>query len=243
MLRKKLTRLRVESLEGRLLLAANVTAAVSGGTLRITDNNAVVNYTVDGTTTPGQFTVTGNAGTTIDGVAAKTFTGVKSIFATVGTGNNDNIKVENISANILKGDLRIDLPGSIATVNVDNVIAGGNLTIEDYYYPSQAPGNGWSHSAERDTINVESVQANEAWIVIWQGVEHINLGKFSSTSPKTSFKDLTLAPGYFSGPPLSTITIDSTNVSHSTSLYGGYNAHKPAATNSSLGHLYTSEFI
>src|ERR1044072_5832293 len=106
----KKRRLRLESLEGRELLAADVTAAVSGGTLRITDNNAVVNYVVDGTATPGAFTVTGVGGTAINGYSSRTFYNVKSIFATVGTGYNDVITVQHVGANMLKGDLRIDLP-------------------------------------------------------------------------------------------------------------------------------------
>src|SRR5262249_14916053 len=75
--------LHVEQLEGRAMLAGNVTASVSGGNLIIRGDN-VDNGVVISQTDPGTYLVTGidTAGgpTTINGNTDATFTGVTGSF-------------------------------------------------------------------------------------------------------------------------------------------------------------------
>src|SRR5688500_13327149 len=66
--------LAFETLESRQLMA--VTAALNSGTLTITGDAAADDIAVVGTANPGEFTITGRNGTTVDGMASVTISGV-----------------------------------------------------------------------------------------------------------------------------------------------------------------------
>ena len=117
-------RLGLESLEGRLLMAANpfgnVQVTVAGGDLILTGDNLqhdvqIVQTMVQGTPVPGSYFVAPRNGTTINGsTTGQYFIKVThDIRATLGT-NNDRLLLGNGSSNdnfIVPNDLFIDTKG------------------------------------------------------------------------------------------------------------------------------------
>ena len=104
-----LRRFRLERLEPRLVMAGNVIAQVSQGSLTLTgdarDNQIVITQSA-----AGRFTISGQAGTTINRSAGPvTFSGVTA----------------DIRASMGAGDDRVQLGGRSITVGDDLVIVGG----------------------------------------------------------------------------------------------------------------------
>jgi hypothetical protein len=100
-------RLSVEQCEPRQLLAVTTSFDSGTGTLTITGDAGADDVAIFGTANPGEFTVQGHNGTSVNGVADGS--------ATIGGVTNDLI------ANFGNGD---------NIISVDNVYLDGNLTIE-----------------------------------------------------------------------------------------------------------------
>jgi hypothetical protein len=89
-------RLAFESLEARRLMA--VTTSLNNGTLSITGDAAADDIAVVGTPNPGEFTIMGRNGTTVDGMASLTIPGVTAdLFLDLRDGDNvvdmDNVYI------------------------------------------------------------------------------------------------------------------------------------------------------
>ena len=81
--------LRLESLERRLPLAGNVTAAILGGSLVITGDLDDNDITLDDDGAPGRVEITPNGTTTLNGVATpQTFQATHDIRLRMGDGND-----------------------------------------------------------------------------------------------------------------------------------------------------------
>ena len=135
-------RLGLESLEGRLLMAANpfgnVQVTVAGGDLILTGDNLqhdvqIVQTMVQGTPVPGSYFVAPRNGTTINGsTTGQYFINVThDIRATLGT-NNDRLLLGNGSSNdnfIVPNDLFIDTKGGADVVTIDRIAVRDDATI------------------------------------------------------------------------------------------------------------------
>jgi hypothetical protein len=124
---KRMTyRPRLESLESRLPLAGNVTAELSGGQLTIlgdsADNDIVVVQSGD------TVTITGNAGTTINGAPAAAFTtsGLEKAEFKMESGD-DHLFLINVDPS---GDVVVEMGDGNDIAEASNVDAGANFTIK-----------------------------------------------------------------------------------------------------------------
>ncbi len=159
-------RLCAESLESRELLAGDVTLKVIGGNLFMTGDNANNSVTIAGTATPGKFTVTGAAGTKIDGKAAETVTGISaSIIANLNDGN-DVLKVNN--ANI-GGNLIVDMGTGTNTFNTTKVSVGGSLVSTSV------------NGSNTDNMSGLSVSHDAVFNLLGSGNESVTIGGTKSS--------------------------------------------------------------
>jgi hypothetical protein len=141
----------IQALEGRRLLAANVTATLVGGVLVVQGDNKphsiviAAQSTVTTTISPGK-------GTTVNGIAAPaTFTGTPPITVDLGSSNDTVVLVDmsfqNVSVNTgggndvvvgaasaasqnLFSNLRIDTGGGNDIIHLGNTGVGNDLTID-----------------------------------------------------------------------------------------------------------------
>lgn len=126
--------LSFQTLEDRQLLAGNVSAVLSHGSLTLTGDQAgdaiqisqVANKT-------NQFTVTGLDGSTVNGQASKTFTITGNISA-IFKGGLDGLFVgvpesEGNNFTMLPGSLNVVLGNGNNTFELFNASVGGNLTV------------------------------------------------------------------------------------------------------------------
>ena len=97
-------RLCFETVESRRLMAVT-TSLDANGNLRVIGDAAADVIAIFGTSNPGEFTIQGS-GTTVDGGASATISGVT-------------------------GDLTVELEGGSDVLNMDNVYLAGDLTIDD----------------------------------------------------------------------------------------------------------------
>jgi hypothetical protein len=95
-------RLAFEQLESRRLTA--VTTSLNSGTLSITGDAAADDIAIVGTANPGEFTITGRSGTTVDGMASVTIPGVTA-------------------------DLVIDMRDGENVVDLDNVYIARDIVV------------------------------------------------------------------------------------------------------------------
>ena len=140
-------KLRVESLEKRLLMAGNVTVSQSGADLIIQGDNSDNSLEVIGTGVAGQFVVVGEpsvaGGTAINGVVngAQTFNGVTNDITIKLAGGDDFLIVNNVATG---RDLNIDMgdganemqlgdggAGSLGTGRDLNINAAGQLDLQE----------------------------------------------------------------------------------------------------------------
>lgn len=128
-------RLGFESLEGRLLMAGNVTASVVGGDLILTgdsqDNSAqIVQVMQGGQPIAGSYFVFGSNGTTISG--GQSFTNVNDDIKINMHGGSDRIVLGNGSNNanfIVPDDLEIDMGDGDDTVVLNRISVRDDATI------------------------------------------------------------------------------------------------------------------
>src|SRR5262245_48838084 len=125
-------RLVLESLEDRVVPAGNVTAAVVGNVLQISGDNEgdAFETTRDGA---GHYVITGQAGTTVNGLASDTL-GTGSLLALhIRTGSGADSVTVGGAAPDLPGvealDISIDTGSGADSVVVQNTTARGDLTI------------------------------------------------------------------------------------------------------------------
>ena len=122
--RKMNARLGFESLEGRLMMAGNVAANVTGGDLVLTGDNAgniveIRQVQLNNAPIPGRFLVTGLNGTTINGQASQVFQNVNDDFRINLNGGNDRVTLRCIH-----------VPGiEVDVVNLNRVTVGDDATL------------------------------------------------------------------------------------------------------------------
>ena len=127
MLRRNVTCLRVEALEGRLTPAGNVFASLSDGVLEVRGDAAAnaVRVTQD---SAGIIRIEGLDGTTINGQAAVTFNGSGLEKADLRlAGGNDRLEVLGLRT---RNDLRVEMGGGSDVVSLTGVSAGTSLTVK-----------------------------------------------------------------------------------------------------------------
>ncbi len=114
-----------EGLEGRLLLAGNITSVLAGGVLTLT-GDALANQVQLTVGTNGQMVATGLTGTTINGLASVNFGAVNTLTFLGGAGN-DSINL-NQSGAVISGNVILDGGDGNDTISATGKF-GANLNL------------------------------------------------------------------------------------------------------------------
>jgi Ca2+-binding RTX toxin-like protein len=126
-------RLRLESLESRSLLAGNVLASVTDGSLSIT-GNADANLILITQTADNAFRISGNAGTEINGSAFVDLTNVSGAVNINLRGGNDVVVFNGPAAGAgfvadFDGDFSIDAGAGNDSLTLSNIEVDGDVSI------------------------------------------------------------------------------------------------------------------
>jgi hypothetical protein len=168
--RNRTTQLRIEALESRAMMAGNVTAAVVGGNLLIRGDNQFNDIAITAGPNPGDFLITGNNGTTVNGSSAP--------ITESGVTRNVMIAFKKAGCTLKIGDSQdqtLSIPGQLAigagsgnnTIDLENLQIGGNLNV--------GLGNG------QNTLTVDSVTARAALIGAGSGGDTVTISNTTVT--------------------------------------------------------------
>jgi hypothetical protein len=195
----------VETLESRTLLGghpiifggvqpSNVTAKIVGSDVEIRGDALANTIVITPVGTSGtRIRIAGLSGTTINGNASATLSGVDDINIQMGNGN-DNVAVTNLP---ISGSLVI-LPGDGAdTTTVSGSTIGHFLTVRDHLGAdtvtllkiSAKDRTRLSTGGDGDTLNIDdSTFSGTVQIKAGAGDDHVNIERVSSAAGKTTFR-------------------------------------------------------
>jgi hypothetical protein len=128
--RRSSAKLRFEGLEGRLMMAGNVTANVLAGNLVITGDRLANGVSIVGSAVPGEFVIQGIptscVPTTVNGKRSVTVEHVQNIAVDLKAGN-DILRIGNAKGDVTRipGALTVDRGPGDKTLLIANVSIGG----------------------------------------------------------------------------------------------------------------------
>ena len=142
-------RLEFENLESRRLLA--VTTALNSGTLTVTGDSAADDIAIVGTANPGEITITGRNGTTINGTP------------------NGNATIPGVTA-----DLILELGDGDNVLDMDNVYLAGNIGVTTGADNDRISLGATSPVSPANDLAVSSGAGND---VIFENSYHVFVGR------------------------------------------------------------------
>lgn len=121
--------LGIESLESRTMMAGDVAAALAGGDLVLNGDNNSNEVVIRATDQAGQFVVEGLNGTTINGQASATISGVNDDFRINLRNGNNALLMTAEGANGVQSSFRISDDVQIRTGNGNDVVVFDNVRV------------------------------------------------------------------------------------------------------------------
>jgi hypothetical protein len=241
-------RLGFQPLEDRTLMAGDVGAVLSGGTLTLTgDANAndvqvIQNIDQNGALIPGDFSVVGYS-TTINGHSSAHFTGVGNLNASLGSGD-DTFRIGPFASPTplannatLPGYLFINLGDGHNELHLNGTTVGGQAIISSgdsfdqlfvrgtFYHDLQINSGG---SADFIQVN-DSFVGNDLWIQAGFGKDNDIINVDDTTVVHNAIVYTGDSPN---GDFVDTVQIDNLKVYHDLELFGGQGEHAFSIKNS-----------
>ena len=131
-------KLSFQQLENRLTMAGNVIASVSSHSLYLTGDSRANNLEIIQVGN-GQYQVTGKDGTTINGQAQKTFSGVTADLIANLNGGNDTLKIGyyaemvTVPTTVFNRDVKVD-PSFVLNASAGYSIPAGSVVFRPQVY-------------------------------------------------------------------------------------------------------------